>query len=69
MPPVYLVWRFQKAHGGSLQLPRLETGDKAARGHVPFTNPRLGQLLSSAVRGWFEGKGVLLVDAGKALLF
>lgn len=69
LPRVFLVWRCQEARGGSPQLPWLETGVQAAWGRVPFTNPRLGLLPSRALRGWFGGRGVLLVDAGKALLF
>jgi len=67
--PVSLAWRCQEARGGSPQLPRLETGVKAAQGHAFFTSPRLGQLLSWVLRGGFGGRGVFLVDAGKALLF
>lgn len=69
LPRLCLAWRRQEARGGSPQLPRLETGVKAARRCVPFLKPSLGWLLSRALRGWFGGRGVLLVDAGKALLF
>lgn len=66
LPHLLLAWRCQEAQGGSPQLPRLETGVKAARGRVPFTSPSLGWLLPWALRGWFGGRGVLLVDAAKA---
>lgn len=59
------MWRCQEACGGSPQLPRLETGVKAAWEHVTFTNPKLGWLLSQALRGWSEGRGVFLAGAAK----
>lgn len=37
-----LAWRCQEARGDSPQLLRLETGIKAAWGHVTFTSPKLG---------------------------
>lgn len=69
------MWRCQEACGGSPQLPRLETGVKAAWEHVTFTNPKLGWLLRGtecwsggvprALRGWSGGRGVFLAGAAK----